>query len=120
MIISVGMADINLASFPGRFEGEEKNGLVYTVDACALFPQTQGNSCKFINPPLNSNVILRYMFTYISSFSLARNTAVLATTRLHAVLVLYYTIVRRFSMEWSGEYLLLQTGFDISYKLLTL
>ena len=36
---------------PRPFSGGGKNGLVYTVDACALFPQKQGNSCTFENPP---------------------------------------------------------------------
>ena len=47
---------------PRPFCGGGKNGLVYTVDLCALFPQKQGNSCTFENPPLNSNVILRCMY----------------------------------------------------------
>ena len=66
---------------PRPFEGEGKNGLVYTVDACALFPQKHGYSCTFENPPL---------YVRISSFSLARNTA---ATRLlcRTSTVLYYT-----------------------------
>ena len=81
---------------PRPFCGGGKNGLVYTV--CALFPQKQGNSCTFENPPLNSNVILRCII-----LSLARNTAVLAAVVLCTIdfdytmyqycTVLYCTIV---------------------------
>ena len=56
------------------------NPLDYTVDACTLFPQKQGNSCMFEK----SSVVC----LHIIAFSLARNSEVLAATRL-----LYYRLV---------------------------